>query len=176
MRNILLSTALFNVRFTAFNNPSAVGMPVASQSDVCETVTIKTPNGPVDINATDYNPKVHKLHEKETKTHNADGTAKVPDEGGNAMSAEDAALRKRIAETTLGVSQEGVKFFVCVTAPDGSVIRHVNMTEDGKPMKKNEQEFPGVENKGYDNSKDAWDQVFRLRTMASEVAATPAGQ
>lgn len=30
-------------------------------SDVCETVTIQTENGPVDINKSDYDEKVHNL-------------------------------------------------------------------------------------------------------------------
>ena len=29
--------------------------------EACETVTIQTENGPVDINKSDYDPKIHKL-------------------------------------------------------------------------------------------------------------------
>ena len=34
---------------------------MANTSDTCETVTITTKNGPVDINKADFDPAVHKL-------------------------------------------------------------------------------------------------------------------
>ena len=33
---------------------------------ICPIVTIETKNGPVEINESDYDPKVHKLHKKKT--------------------------------------------------------------------------------------------------------------
>lgn len=169
----LMSAVVAALTVRAFGNgPSAIGMAIDT-NESAETVTIKTANGPVRINKSDYNEDEHTLFEKETKTHNEDGTAKNPEPGPSgvtALSAEETELRNAIAELHLGVVQEGVKFFVVNQEADGSVVGKLNVNSKGKPNPENKWEFPGIDPKGYETNKEAWEATFKLKGLVTPPA------
>lgn len=141
--------------------------PVAFNAMEVPTVAIKTDNGPVRINMTDYDPKTHELH-KADDTHDdqgilrkplaapapdapADGSAPAaPSEPVVELTAEQIALNDRINSAKLGVIQQGSKFYI------------VDSNEPTAPI----MDIPGINPKGYKSNKDAWDALFAVQATA----------
>lgn len=139
--------------------------PVAFNAMDVPTVAIKTDNGPVRINMTDYDPKVHELH-KGDDTHDDQGVLRkppAPEVPANEtapgaspsppavdLTPEQIALNERINNAKLGVIQQGAKFYV------------VDSNEPTAPI----TDIPGITSKGYKSNKDAWDALFAVQASA----------
>lgn len=131
----------------------AVTMIAAFMSELCETVTIKTENGPVRINKTDFD---------ETK-HELDTEANLPSvEPANAAPVMDPAISLAPSPSAvapvapaipapgqLGVKKDGKKFYV-VQASDG-----VNV-----------EDRDGIDKAGYPDEATAWAAVMALTPTA----------
>lgn len=133
--------------------------PLAFNSEV-RTVTIKTDNGPVRINHSDYDPKEHKLHEdSEPATPlppNAGLMQQPPSEGepkSVAMKPPTVAegANERIANGKFGVMQDGGKFYVVDINANNARVTDIK----------------GINKNGYAENKPAWDALFALGYVAS---------
>ncbi len=128
-------------------------------------VVIKTANGPVRIDASDYDETKHELHVAD-EHHDADGVARskftAPAGPIKATPSEVAAIAKIMApatETTqtnaaparnfdaFGVLQNKKKFFIVDGANGGKVVDDVE----------------GVNPQGYDSNTDAWTVLLALK-------------
>lgn len=139
-----------------------------------ETVVIKSDNGPVRINKSDYNEKEHTLHEAD-RTHDADGVERTnPDkvdpnnppqaiQGANkarqpktAKTDDDnaaAAKDQRIIDADLAVIDDDKRFYVIDKKNNN---QHV--------------EIDGIDAKGYKTNKEAWEVLLRVRKEAEDRA------
>lgn len=134
-------------------------------SDQVETVVIKGEHGPVRINKADFNDKEHTLH-KANKTHDENGVPRKQSSetiDGNSPTGQvveqnddERKERERIAAMNLGVVQEGMRFFI------------VDMNADGKRV----DDVKGIDKNGYESNKQAWDELFTVRTRATAPVAT----
>jgi len=123
-------------------------------------VVIKTANGPVRIDAPDYDETKHELHVAD-EHHDADGVARskpVALTGTiEATPSEVAAIARIMAPPTnaaparnfdaFGVLQNKKKFFIVDGANGGKVVDDVE----------------GVNPQGYDTNTDAWNVLLALK-------------
>ncbi len=98
------------------------------------TVTIKTENGPVIINESDYDPDQHELMDSEEPVVEPQKPVKEPEK-----TKQPSEAPKML------VSKEGRKHFV--------------VGEDGKKI-----EAEGIDAKGYGSEADAWAAIMALNT------------
>lgn len=104
------------------------------------TVTIKTENGPVIINESDYDPDQHELMDGEEPVVEPEEPVKEPEK-----TKEPSELTPPVDAPKMLVSKEGRKHFV--------------VGEDGKKI-----EAEGIDAKGYGSEADAWAAIMALNT------------
>lgn len=183
--NSLFNSSAINMRTVVpvFNNDGEPVNPnpvIAANPNVLHegVVVIKTDNGPVRINASDYDKDKHTLHEADD-TFDEHGVRKgplpapapqpvagqtlhaIPDNANHEPEApftmDDAALNNRVSAINFGSMQSGKKFIV------------VDATDNGKPVDFMPNYIaPG----GYKSNKEAWEAIFKVRERAATANLT----
>lgn len=168
---------------------AAILVSAPSAFDMDTVKVIATENGPLRISASDFDPKVHTLHEA-NETHDEDGVLReVPIEMPTKKGRRAAAVQPVVApvvppiEPPADAGTAGTDTPPVANVPPADSVSAASVFKDAGVLQNGKKfmivdgamkpiVFAGIDPNGYDDNASAWGVLIPLKTAANNV--TPA--